>query len=48
MPRSGGSGGSNLGNGGWVEANAAGSHGQPVSLELRSPPLATVLLRHER
>jgi 1,4-alpha-glucan branching enzyme len=40
-------GGSNLGNGGWVQANAEGSHGQPFSLELTLPPLATVLLRHE-
>jgi 1,4-alpha-glucan branching enzyme len=40
-------GGSNLGNGGWVQANAQGSHGQPVSLELTLPPLATVLLRHD-
>ncbi len=39
-------GGSNLGNGGWVQANAEGSHGQPFSLELTLPPLATVLLRH--
>ena len=40
-------GGSNLGNGGWVQANTEGSHGQPFSLELTLPPLATVLLRHE-
>jgi 1,4-alpha-glucan branching enzyme len=34
-------GGSNLGNGGWVEASSAAQHGQPFSLELtcpRSPP----------
>jgi 1,4-alpha-glucan branching enzyme len=40
-------GGSNLGNGGWVQAHPEGSHGQPFSLELTLPPLATVLLRHE-
>ena len=39
-------GGSNLGNGGGVQANAEGSHGQPFSLELTLPPLATVVLRH--
>jgi 1,4-alpha-glucan branching enzyme len=39
-------GGSNLGNGGWVQASAPGSHGQPFSLELTLPPLATVVLRH--
>ena len=38
-------GGGNLGNGGWVQATAAPSHGQPYSLELTLPPLATVLLR---
>jgi 1,4-alpha-glucan branching enzyme len=39
-------GGSNLGNGGWVQANAGPSHGQPFSLEITIPPLATILLRH--
>jgi 1,4-alpha-glucan branching enzyme len=39
-------GGSNLGNGGWVEASSMPSHGQPFSLEITVPPLATVLLRH--
>jgi 1,4-alpha-glucan branching enzyme len=39
-------GGSNLGNAGWVEAGSAPSHGQPFSLEITLPPLATVLLRH--
>ena len=39
-------GGSNLGNGGWVEAATAPSHGQPFSLQITLPPLATVLLRH--
>jgi 1,4-alpha-glucan branching enzyme len=40
-------GGSNLDNGGWVQADAQGSHGQPFSLELTLPPLATVVLRHD-
>ncbi len=39
-------GGSNLGNGGWLQASGVPSHGQPYSLELTLPPLATVLLRH--
>ena len=39
-------GGSNLGNGGRLEASTTPSHGQPFSLELTLPPLATVLLRH--
>jgi 1,4-alpha-glucan branching enzyme len=39
-------GGSNLGNGGRLETSSAPSHGQPFSLELTLPPLATVLLRH--
>lgn len=40
-------GGSKLGNGGWVQANAQRSHGQPFSVEMTLPPLATVLLRHD-
>jgi 1,4-alpha-glucan branching enzyme len=39
-------GGSNMGNGGAVEAGSSPSHGQPFSLQLTVPPLATVLLRH--
>jgi len=39
-------GGSNLGNGGWVHTSSTSSHGQPFSLELTLPPLATILLRH--
>ncbi len=39
-------GGSNLGNGGRLETSTTPSHGQPFSLELTLPPLATVLLRH--
>jgi 1,4-alpha-glucan branching enzyme len=39
-------GGSNLGNGGEVQTSEQGSHGQPFSLELTLPPLATVVLRH--
>jgi 1,4-alpha-glucan branching enzyme len=40
-------GGSNLGNGGWVQAQQIQSHGLPFSLELTLPPLATVLLRQD-
>jgi 1,4-alpha-glucan branching enzyme len=40
-------GGSNAGNRGAVEASAVGAHGEPQSLDLVLPPLATVLLRHE-
>jgi 1,4-alpha-glucan branching enzyme len=40
-------GGSNAGNSGEVHTNDVGAHGQPQSLELALPPLATVLLRHE-
>ncbi|HLK70650.1 MAG TPA: 1,4-alpha-glucan branching protein GlgB, partial [Steroidobacteraceae bacterium] len=40
-------GGSNLGNGGRVMASEVPSHGQPCSLELTVPPLATVLMRHD-
>jgi 1,4-alpha-glucan branching enzyme len=40
-------GGSNLGNGGWIGTHAQPLHGQPFSLELTLPPLATVLLRYE-
>jgi 1,4-alpha-glucan branching enzyme len=39
-------GGSNLGNAGWVRSSLEPSHGQPFSLELTLPPLATVLLRY--
>ncbi len=38
-------GGSNLGNGGWVQAEQQPAHAQPYSLQLTLPPLATVLLR---
>jgi 1,4-alpha-glucan branching enzyme len=40
-------GGSDVGNLGAVIAQPAPSHGQPFSLELTLPPLATVLLRHD-
>jgi 1,4-alpha-glucan branching enzyme len=40
-------GGSNVGNSGAVEAVALPSHGQPASVELTLPPLATIVLRHE-
>jgi 1,4-alpha-glucan branching enzyme len=39
-------GGSNLGNGGWVDTVARESHGQAQSLQLTLPPLATLVLRH--
>jgi len=38
-------GGSNLGNGGRVQADATPSHGQPASVALTLPPLATLVLR---
>ncbi|MBS7696517.1 MAG: 1,4-alpha-glucan branching protein GlgB [Chelatococcus sp.] len=37
-------GGSNMGNAGGVEANRQPSHGEPFSLSLTIPPLATILL----
>jgi 1,4-alpha-glucan branching enzyme len=37
-------GGSNLGNGGEVQAEETGSHGQPASLVLTLPALATIVL----
>jgi 1,4-alpha-glucan branching enzyme len=40
-------GGSNLGNGGAVESQARHHHGQPYSIELTIPPLATLYLRHD-
>jgi 1,4-alpha-glucan branching enzyme len=40
-------GGSNVGNEGRVEAAPLGSHGQPYSVELLLPPLATIYLRHD-
>ena len=39
-------GGSNVGNSGAVEALELPSHGQPASVELTLPPLATIVLRH--
>ncbi|WP_126173539.1 1,4-alpha-glucan branching protein GlgB [Altericroceibacterium xinjiangense] len=41
-------GGSNLGNGGTIDANGVGWNGQPHSAELTLPPLAAVILRHEK
>jgi 1,4-alpha-glucan branching enzyme len=38
-------GGSNLGNAGMVVADEVGSHGEPASLVLTLPPLATLYLR---
>ena len=40
-------GGSNLGNGGTVWAEQRRSHGQPFSIELTVPPLATLWLRFD-
>ncbi|MCM5703869.1 1,4-alpha-glucan branching protein GlgB [Larsenimonas salina] len=37
--------GSNIGNGGWVQARAEPSHGQPASLQLTLPPMSTLYLR---
>jgi len=39
-------GGSNLGNGGRVQADDTPSHGQPASFSLTLPPLATLILRY--
>jgi 1,4-alpha-glucan branching enzyme len=39
-------GGSNLGNGGWVQTTPAASHGHEHSIVLTLPPLAAVVLRH--
>jgi 1,4-alpha-glucan branching enzyme len=41
-------GGSNLGNGGWVEAVAKPSHGKEASAELVLPPLGVVVLKPAR
>ena len=40
-------GGSGCGNLGGVEANSAGCHGRPFSVNLTLPPLAVVFLKHE-
>jgi 1,4-alpha-glucan branching enzyme len=40
-------GGSNVGNGGAVAAVDVPSHGQPASLALTLPPLATLVLRFD-
>jgi 1,4-alpha-glucan branching enzyme len=40
-------GGSDMGNGGGVGATGAPAHGEPQSLELTLPPLATIVLRAE-
>jgi 1,4-alpha-glucan branching enzyme len=40
-------GGSNLGNGGAIEAQPVPSHGYDMSLQLTLPPLATLLLQSE-
>jgi len=41
-------GGSNLGNGGYVNAEATPSHGRPASAKLVIPPLGVVVLKPER
>jgi 1,4-alpha-glucan branching enzyme len=41
-------GGANIGNGGGVMAEGVASHGRPHSLSLTLPPLATVILEHQR
>ncbi|MBV9612962.1 MAG: 1,4-alpha-glucan branching protein GlgB, partial [Acidobacteriaceae bacterium] len=41
-------GGSNMGNGGMVEALAEASHGRPASVCLTLPPLAVVVLKPDR
>jgi 1,4-alpha-glucan branching enzyme len=41
-------GGSNVGNGGWVNTEPIESHGQPQSLSLTLPPLGFVLLKPRR
>jgi 1,4-alpha-glucan branching enzyme len=40
-------GGSGMGNGGRAHADASPSHGQPASIALTLPPLATILLTPE-
>jgi 1,4-alpha-glucan branching enzyme len=40
-------GGSNSGNRGGVDTSDVGAHGQPQSVDLVLPPLATVMFRHE-
>jgi 1,4-alpha-glucan branching enzyme len=41
-------GGSNMGNGGYVESQQVPSHGRAVSVELTIPPLAVLILKPER
>ncbi len=41
-------GGSNMGNGAGIQGSAQGSHGQPASIELVLPPLATVVFKPAR
>ena len=38
-------GGSNLGNGPGVQADAISHHGRPASVEITLPPLATIVLK---
>jgi 1,4-alpha-glucan branching enzyme len=41
-------GGSDLGNGGGIQAVPSESHGRPASMEITLPPLATVVLKPRR
>ena len=41
-------GGSNMGNGGWVNAEPTESHGRPASALLKIPPLGVVVLKPAR
>jgi 1,4-alpha-glucan branching enzyme len=41
-------GGSNLGNGGWVNVEATASHGRPASAEIVIPPLGAVVFKPAR
>lgn len=41
-------GGSDLGNGGGIEAKPEESHGRPASVQLTLPPLAAIVLKPRR
>ena len=41
-------GGSNVGNGGWVQADAVTAHGRPFSLNLTLPPLGVLIFELQR
>jgi len=42
-----GYGGGGIGNGGTLRADGPGQHGQECSIELKLPPLATIILHRE-